>query len=209
MQKTKIKFCGITNAHDAKHAVLLGVDAIGLIFFSGSKRAISAKEAKAIVRDLPPFLTKVGLFVNPTQQDVLNVLQQVDIDVLQFHGQETEAFCQQFNKPYIKAITITDDFHWDGLNDIYPSAKALLLDTAVKGQHGGTGISFKWKALPSSVTRPIIIAGGLTPDNVAKAINTMHPYAVDVSGGIEGKPGHKDYGKMKAFIDSVVNTDDK
>ncbi len=202
---TRIKICGITSHDDALDAVEAGVDAIGLVFFEKSARHVSIDTAAEIADSLPPFISKVALFVNAEQAAIDNVLANVPIDLLQFHGQEAESSCAIYSKPYIKAIRMSDDVNIEHQIDQFNSASGLLLDTYVKGQPGGTGLVFDWKRIPSSLTKPVILAGGLTPDNVANAISQVRPYAVDVSGGVESSPGKKDIVKMNQFIREARN----
>ena len=198
-----IKVCGITNVADAMAAVELGVRVIGLVFYAPSPRAVSVSTARAIVDALGPFVTTVGLFVNADKQTVEAVLQQVPLQVLQFHGDEEPAFCQQFNRPWIKALRMKPGMDVANALQRYRDASAILLDSYKEGVPGGTGETFAWGALPDHLAVPVIVAGGLNADNVAAAISTMHPYAVDVSSGVEREPGKKDSQKIQAFIEAV------
>ncbi len=200
---TRIKICGITRPQDALAAADLGADAIGLVFFSGSKRAVDVAQAQAVVRTLPPLVSAVGLFVNADAAEVAAVLQQVPLDVLQFHGDETAAFCRQFARPYIKAVRVAAAADIDAAARDFTDARALLLDAAVPGQYGGTGQRFDWQLLPAQMPMPWLLAGGLDADNVAQAIAQSGAVAVDVSGGVESAPGIKDAAKMAAFIRQV------
>jgi len=213
--RTRIKFCGITQLSDALEAVRLGVDALGFVFYPPSPRNIEVDKAAAIMRELPAFISCVGLFVNSTEEHIEQVLQSSLIDVMQFHGDETPeqclAYSEQYRKPYLKAVRMKQDIDLELVATEYSSASALLLDTYEKGIPGGTGSSFDWGCIPKSVSKPIILAGGLSSDNVASAINQVNPYAVDVSGGIElvidnvQAKGIKDAAKMAAFVKEVVN----
>jgi phosphoribosylanthranilate isomerase len=198
-----IKVCGITRVADAIDAVELGVDAIGLVFYASSPRAISVPRARDIVRALGPFVTTVGLFVNADKHDIEEILQQVPLHILQFHGDEAASFCRQFHRPWIKALRMKPgiDIHDAVLQ--YAEADAVLLDSYKDGVPGGTGEKFVWSALPENIQMPIIVAGGLNPGNVATAIDIMRPYAVDVSGGVESEPGKKDRQKIQAFVQAV------
>ena len=198
--KPRIKVCGLTRVEDVQAAVAAGVDAIGLVFFSGSKRAVDVAQAQAVVRTLPPLVSAVGLFVNADAAEVAAVLQQVPLDVLQFHGDETAAFCRQFARPYIKAVRVAAAADIDAAARDFTDARALLLDAAVPGQYGGTGQRFDWQLLPAQMPMPWLLAGGLDADNVAQAIAQSRAVAVDVSGGVESAPGIKDVAKMAAFI---------
>lgn len=201
----KIKFCGITRKEDAELAIKLGVDAIGLVFFPESKRYISPIQAASIINNLPPFLTIVGVFVNPTTQEVQEILKHVRLNCLQFHGNETAEFCNSFHMPFIKAFRIgNNDVQLENFAKQYPKANAVLLDTDIAGEWGGSGKTFNWQhVLTDSLTKPWILSGGLTVDNVTDAIRELSPYAVDVSSGIEQAPGIKDEIKMRAFVEAV------
>ena len=201
--RVRIKICGITRVEDALMATRLGADAIGLVFYPDSPRVVSIETACKIAGMLPPFVSKVGLFVNATDDDINRVLQAVAIDLLQFHGAETPSECARYSKPYIKAVRMSDEVDVGHEARRYAAATALLLDTYVKGKHGGTGESFNWSSVPADIGKPIILAGGLTAGNVANAIRQTQPYAVDVSGGVESGKGIKDAYKMAEFIREV------
>ena len=203
MPRVRTKFCGITRAEDARTAVALGADAIGLVFYTGSPRAVTLPHAMAIVSGLPPFIARVGLFVDPRMEEVQMVLQLGGVDVLQFHGAEPPEFCRHFGRPYIKALRVHPGLDVRAEVERHPDAAAVLLDTHQEGRPGGTGRAFDWTLIPQDLPKPIILAGGLTPDNVAAAIRLVRPYAVDVSGGIESAPGVKDAGLMRAFLHEV------
>ncbi len=204
--RTRVKICGITRCEDARLAVDAGADAIGLVFYEKSPRFVNIELAAEISRVIPAFVSRVALFKDAEQQMIESVLEQVETDLIQFHGSETADDCEQFNRPYIKAIGMKGTEHdADFLitsAESYQSAKALLLDGHAPGEAGGTGESFDW-ALIASVDKPIILAGGLTPDNVKQAINLVHPFAVDVSSGVESSPGVKDKDKIAAFMQQV------
>ncbi len=201
--RTRIKICGITRSKDALLAAKLGADAIGLVFYEKSPRSISVQQAQTILQELPAFVTVVGLFVNADPALVHHILAQVPLDTLQFHGEEDASYCTRFGKPYIKAIRMRPGI--DLLTEIqqHPQATGILLDSYVKGTKGGTGQAFNWQQIPHCLTKPIILAGGLTPDNILSAIATVQPYAVDVSGGVESGHGIKDPNKLIAFIRGV------
>ena len=207
--RTRVKFCGISRPEDAVVAARLGADAIGLVFYRDSPRYVSINQAVAITRALPPFVTVVGLFVDATEQEISTVLDGVRIDVLQFHGDEAPDACRRYALPYIKAIRVRSDMDIEPLAAAYADASGLLLDAYQQGVPGGTGKTFDWSMVPRKLHRPIILAGGLTAANVAQAIATVGPYAVDVSGGVESAPGIKDTDRMSAFMKSVnsVKTD--
>ncbi|MBI1425333.1 MAG: phosphoribosylanthranilate isomerase [Gammaproteobacteria bacterium] len=201
--RIRVKICGITRAEDARIAADCGADAIGLVFYAASPRAVDIKTAAGIVQTLPAFVTSVGLFVNPRPEDVEAVLRQVSLDCLQFHGEESAEFCEQFGHPYLKAIRVQDGTDVSALASQYTRARAVLLDTYVKGLPGGTGQTFDWSRIPADCPKPVILAGGLTADNIAGAIQQVRPYAVDVSGGVEASKRIKDHAKIRQFIFEV------
>ncbi|MGE8497449.1 MAG: phosphoribosylanthranilate isomerase [Pseudomonas sp.] len=200
MSVVRSKICGITRIEDALVAIDAGADAIGLVFYAKSPRAVSVAQAKAILAALPPFVTTVGLFVD-IERDALNaILAEVPLDLLQFHGDETLADCEGYGRPYIKALRVKQGDDVAAQIAAYPSAAGVLLDTFVAGVPGGTGEAFDWSLVPRGVKTPIILAGGLTPDNVRGAIEQVRPYGVDVSGGVEASKGIKDAAKVRAFV---------
>lgn len=202
-ERTRIKFCGLTRPEDAVAAVALGADALGLVFYLGSSRAVTPEQGAAICRALPPFVTVVGLFVNPTAQAVSDICQRVPLNLLQFHGDETPEFCEQFQLPYIRALRVRDAaMVAQGFRD-YASAQGLLVDAWSPQQYGGTGHSFNWDLLPAARPLPLILAGGLSSVNVADAVRQVRPWAVDVSGGIEDAPGLKSIERMQTFVSEV------
>ncbi len=201
--RVRSKICGITRVEDALAAVEAGADAIGLVFYAKSPRAVSVEQAAEIVQALPPFVTSVGLFVNMPREQLLAVLQQVPLDFLQFHGDESPAECEGYGRPYIKALRVRPGENVAAAMAPYAGARGILLDTFVEGVPGGTGAAFDWSLVPQGVARPIILAGGLEAHNVAAAIRQVRPYAVDVSGGVEASKGIKDAGKIRAFVKSV------
>lgn len=200
---TKIKICGITREVDARNAIELGADALGFVFFKHSKRAVTAQTVTWI-KQLPTFVQLVGLFVNPKADDVHTIINQLPLELLQFHGNESPAFCEQFNRRYLKAVPM------QGLNRLqanryisqYQTASAFLLDNYGVSEMGGSGTAFDHQEIPPSEI-PLIIAGGLTPENVATVVKTTRPYAVDVSSGVEHSPGIKSSQKLSAFIHAV------
>lgn len=202
--RTRVKICGITSAKDAAFAVEFGADAIGLVFYPPSPRAVSISQAIKIVQELPPFVSAVGLFVNADFKEIKETIEQVRLDMLQFHGEESATDCTRFNMPYMKAIRVRPEANLIQCVSEYHRAKALLLDTYVAGVAGGTGQTFDWKLIPQ-LNMPIILAGGLDAQNVGVAIKTVNPYAVDVSGGVEKSKGIKDAAKIAAFMDGVKN----
>lgn len=206
-QRTRVKICGITRVEDAISAVNAGADAIGLVFYAPSPRALTIPQAQQIVAAIPPFVSVVGLFVNAKQTEIEAVLSDVRLDILQYHGDETPSDCQQINLPYYKAIRVKADTNLLQCEVEFKSAKALLLDTYSETAVGGTGHVFDWNLIPNNLTKPVILAGGLTADNVALAIQQVRPYAVDVSGGVELNKGIKDAAKVAAFMRGVSNAD--
>lgn len=203
MQRTRVKMCGITRPQDAIKAVQLGADAIGLVFYEPSPRFVSHTTARTIVENLPPFITAVGLFVDAPSEEVIEALKVVRLNLLQFHGDESPAYCEQFGLPYLKALRMRDDVNVTAYAQQHPNAAGILLDTYQQGVAGGTGQSFDWSRIPGDVPLPLVLAGGLDQTNVAEAITTVKPYAVDVSGGVELKKGIKDPDKMSAFMKEV------
>ena len=200
----RVKICGITCIEDAQAAALAGADALGFNFVSRSPRSVSAEQAAQIIRTLPPFVTTVGLFADPQPEVVRGVLDIAALDVLQFHGNEGAALCASFGRPYLKAIPVKGPLDVEQLQSGYGDAQALLLDGWADGQSGGTGQTFDWSLWPHGATMPLVLAGGLTPDNVAEAILATRPYAVDVSGGVEGdQPGRKSAVQVRRFIAEV------
>ena len=206
MSPTRIKICGITQPDDARAAADAGADAIGLVFYAGSPRAVEPEQAARIVAALPPLVSAVALFVDASADRVSAVLAQVPVDVLQFHGSESPDFCAQFARPYLKALRMEPGRDIAALATGYGSARGLLLDSFRPGVPGGTGESFDWSQAPV-LALPLILAGGLSPDNVADAIHQLRPAAVDVSGGVESAPGRKDPELMRAFCNAVRATD--
>ena len=202
--RTRVKICGITRVEDAVSAVSAGADAIGLVFYAPSPRAVSIAQAQQIVAAMPPFVSVVGLFVNAPQTEIESVLSKVRLDILQYHGDETAHDCEQINLPYYKAIRVKADTNLLQYEAEFKSAKALLLDTFSEAAVGGTGQVFDWKLIPKNMTKPVILAGGLTAENVADAIQQVRPYAVDVSGGVEATKGIKDAAKIAAFMQAVA-----
>jgi phosphoribosylanthranilate isomerase len=203
---TRVKICGITRVEDAELAVRLGADALGLVFYPASKRAVTVAQAQAVRHRLSAFVALTGLFVNADSAEINAVLAQVRIDCLQFHGEETPEFCASFGMPYMKAIRVRQGLDVVALAAQYHHASAILLDSYDPHQAGGTGLSFDWAVARDCVQRcgvPIVLAGGLTAQNVAAAIKEVQPYAVDVSSGVESVPGLKCPDKMQAFFKEV------
>ncbi|MFQ3201426.1 MAG: phosphoribosylanthranilate isomerase [Zhongshania sp.] len=203
MFRTRVKICGITRAEDALAAINSGADALGFVFYSKSPRAISIEQAANIMSILPPFVSKVGLFVDADVAEIRNVLACCSLDVLQFHGDETADFCGSFSMPYMKALRMRDDLDLSAAIRSYSAASAFLLDSYKPGVPGGTGESFDWQRIPNNLDISVVLAGGLRPSNAGAAIASCHPYALDVSGGVELAPGIKCANKMTEFITAV------
>ncbi len=207
MNKTAVKICGLTREEDALAAARLGAHALGFVFYARSPRYVEPVRAAAIVRVLPPFVTSVGLFVNAQAGDVERVLDEVPLDLLQFHGEETPAYCAQFRRPYIKALRVRPGVDLLQYARQYEGARGLLLDAFVEGTHGGTGSGFDWNLIPSGLPLPVVLSGGINAGNVTAAIQRVRPCAVDVSSGVESAPGIKDARKMTDFFQGVRNAD--
>ena len=201
--QTRIKFCGMTNQQDVQRAIELGIDAVGFVFVSDSPRYVTLEQAQKIIEKVPPFIIKVGLFMNSEREYIHSVLKNIRLDLLQFHGEESEDFCLQFQCPYLKAVPMRSILSLSDYCKNYPSAVGFVLDSHAEGQMGGSGEAFEWSQIPKNHDKPMILAGGLTPENVAEAIRSAHPYAVDVSSGIEASKGIKDLVKMEHFIKEV------
>ncbi len=200
MTAVRVKICGITRIEDALAAAAAGADAIGLVFYAKSPRAVDIEQARAILAALPPFVTTVGLFVDAERSELERILASVPLDLLQFHGDESVQQCEAFGRPYIKALRVKAGDDIAAQVARYPSAQGILLDAYVEGVPGGTGEAFDWSLIPQTLSKPLILAGGLRPDNVAEAVSRVRPYAVDVSGGVEASKGVKDVEKVGAFI---------
>jgi phosphoribosylanthranilate isomerase len=202
---TRVKMCGITRSQDGLVAAEAGADAIGLVFYAKSPRNVGLDQAASIVKVLPPFVTTVALFVNPQPSEVEAILRQVRPDVLQFHGEETPEFCRSFGVPYLKAARVRPQTDLLQFAAVYADAQGLLLDAWSEAGHGGTGERFDWNMIPEHLPKPIILAGGLSSANVLHAIGLVHPWAVDVSSGIEVSKGIKDAALIAAFMKEVKN----
>lgn len=204
---TAVKICGITRPEDALAAARAGAHAIGLVFYAKSPRHVTPARAAEIIRVLPPFITTVGLFVDATAEAVKATLAQAPVGLLQFHGDEAPEFCRQFGLPYVKAVRVKPGVDLLQYAREYHDAKALLLDAYVEGLHGGSGAAFDWCLIPRGLPLPVILSGGLTPENVMNAVRSVRPSAVDVSSGVESAKGIKDAQKIAAFIRGVRNAD--
>ena len=209
MQRTRIKICGITRAQDLDAAVRAGADAIGFVFYPPSPRCLPPGAAAALARRVPPFVVRVGLFVNAEPSNVRATLASVPIDLLQFHGDEDAAYCEQFGLPYLKAARVKPNGTRDDLLEFaraFPTAQGLLLDAWVEA-YGGAGQSFDWSVIPAELPLPMILSGGLHAGNVAEAVVKSRPWAVDVSSGVELTKGIKDVDKIAAFMAAVRKAD--
>lgn len=204
---TAIKICGITREADGLAAAQTGAQALGFVFYGKSPRHVSPARAHELMRVLPPFITSVGLFVNATAEVVKDTLREVRLDLMQFHGDETPEYCMQFGVPFIKAVRVRPGLDLLQYARDFHHAKALLLDAYVDGTHGGTGQTFDWSLIPRNLPLPVVLSGGLTPDNVSEAVRAVRPWAVDVSSGVESSKGIKDAAKIAAFISGVRNAD--
>ena len=200
---TRTKICGITREEDVLNATARGTDALGLVFYEKSPRHVTLQLAAQLAAAIPPFVTLVGLFVNPSADEVREALRHVPLDLLQFHGEEEPEFCAQFGRPYLKAVRVKPRVDLVQCAARYKSAQGLLLDAFVEGTHGGTGAAYDWALIPHDLALPVILSGGLHSGNVAQAIRQVRPYAVDVSSGVETAKGIKDAAKIAAFIKEV------
>ena len=210
MSRTRIKICGVTRIEDALCAASAGADAIGLIFYPPSPRAVTIEQATSISDVLPPFVSTVALFVNASVQEIEGVIRHLRPSILQFHGDEDAAFCTQFGVPFIKAIRVGETMRPADLleyADEFKAARAVLLDTLAQGLYGGSGESFDWKLIPTEMRRRVLLSGGLHPENVSGAIHLIRPWALDVSSGVEASKGVKDHAKIHKFIEEVRNAD--
>lgn len=209
MASTRIKICGITTPEDARAAIGCGADAIGLVFYPKSPRAVSLQQASEIAAVVPPFVSLVALFVNEPAEQIERILNAVPVDLLQFHGDEAPEYCQNFDRPWIKALRVKPGMDIRAACAPYSTARGVLLDSWQEGIPGGTGKTFDWQLAAQALPLPVVLAGGLHADNVATAIAELRPAAVDVSGGVESAPGKKDTGKIRQFIAAVRTADEK
>lgn len=203
MPRTRIKICGITRIEDGLAAAQAGADAIGLVFVPASPRDVAVEQAQAIARALPPFVTVVGLFVDADESWIRDVLGQVPLHLLQFHGNESPEQCRRYGRPYLKAIAMKPEVDVPAQARRYADAAGLLVDTHHPVVAGGSGEVFDWSRVPRDVGKPIVLAGGLTPQNVAAAVRAVRPFAVDVSSGVEQTKGVKDAARIAAFVEAV------
>ena len=204
-QRTRIKICGLTRQEDCEAAIAAGADALGFVLWEGSQRAVTAQQLAQLAGHLPPFVTRVGLFVNASRQQVEQCLPW--LDVLQFHGEESPRACAAYEMPWFKALRMKQGMDVAAEAQRYAQAHALLLDAWVPDQPGGTGQRFDWERIPAALAPSIILAGGLTAENVGAAIQQVAPYAVDVSGGVEAGPRIKSVSAMQAFAHAVRQAD--
>lgn len=207
MGRTRVKICGITREQDLHASVDAGADAVGFVFYNKSPRAVTLEEAARLAAQLPAFVAPVALFVDPPPEFVIEVMLSIPQVLLQFHGNESPEFCASYWRPYMKALRMQPGADLPGLAGGFAGASALLLDSYKPGVPGGTGETFDWARIPASLPRPLVLAGGLNPENVAAAVRQVRPYAVDVSGGVELAPGLKDAARMRAFIAAVQSVD--
>jgi len=202
--RTRVKICGITTVSDGLMVAQSGADAIGLVFYVPSPRHVEIEQACSIAKAMPAFVTKTALFVNPEIEYVKAVLEQVQIDLLQFHGDESPEFCEQFGLPYMKAVRMQETTDLNEIVNQYVGACGILLDAYKPGVPGGTGEQFNWSWVPKTLSKPIILAGGLTAENIHQAIQSTQPWAVDVSGGVEASKGIKSSEQVTLFMQQVM-----
>ncbi|MGE5154345.1 MAG: phosphoribosylanthranilate isomerase [Bdellovibrio bacteriovorus] len=207
MSRTRVKICGLTRPEDVDAAVAAGADAVGLVFYPGSPRAVTVDQGARLCARLPPFVAAVGLFVDATEPQIRGVLDRVPLDLLQFHGEEPSSLCARLGRRWIKAIRMRPGLDLAAQARTYRGGSGLLLDAFDPVLAGGTGQTFDWGRIPADLGLPIVLAGGLKPDNVAEAIRRVRPFAVDVSGGVESAKGIKDPAKISAFMQGVRDGD--
>lgn len=200
--RTRIKICGITRIEDARAAVALGADALGLVFYPKSPRCLTVEQARAIAAAVPPFVTLTALFVNAEQAEVRRILDAVPVGLIQFHGEESEAECLRYGRPYVKAARMRPGLDLLEYAALFPSARGLVLDAYVEA-YGGVGQRFDWSLIPGGLPLPIVLSGGLDARNVAAAVRSVRPWAVDVSSGVETAKGIKDARLIAEFIAGV------
>ena len=209
MQRIRIKVCGTTRLTDAENAVACGVDALGFIFVAKSKRCVTPNVARNIITKLPPFVDRVGVFVNEPIQSVVDIVRDCDLSLVQLHGNEDAEYCKQLGDSLagckiLKACRVGEHTAGDGFTPYAPFVQAYLLDTYVKGIEGGTGKIFDWGLVTAlHLDKPVILAGGLTPDNIIESLQTMVPYAIDINSGVEDAPGLKNHEKLKSIVSKV------
>jgi len=201
--RTRIKICGITRSEDALAAARAGADAIGLVFYPPSPRFVDIEHAAQIAAVLPPFVTTVGLFVNADSETIAEVVERVGIDLIQFHGNECPDYCAAHGRPWIRALRMKEGIDLDSEAERFSSSRGLLLDAYRPGVPGGTGETFDWERIPAGLAGRLVLAGGLNPENVTRAVALTRPWSVDVSGGVESAPGLKSADLMARFVDAV------
>ena len=209
-KRCRVKVCGITSVQDAQMVADMGVDAVGLVFYPPSSRYLSIQRAAEVLQSLPPFVSSVALFLDADADVVSETLASVPVDVLQFHGSESAEYCRSFGRPYFKAVGMKGLLASGGFAayaDQYSDAQGILVDSHAPGAAGGTGEVFDWTQVPQNYSKPIILAGGLKPENIRQAIETTRVYAVDVSSGVESGPGAKDSRKLQDFMRAVRSVD--
>lgn len=207
MSSTRIKICGITNVQDAHAVVAGGADAIGLNFFADSPRSVTVERARQIAEVIPPFVEIVALFVDEPAASIERILSVVPISLIQFHGEESADFCEQFARPWIKSVRVRERLDLAQVCRDYRSARGILLDSWQPGVHGGTGKTFDWQLAQAALSLPVILAGGLHAGNVGEAIRALRPAAVDLSSGVERAPGLKDAARIRQFVAAVRAVD--
>jgi phosphoribosylanthranilate isomerase len=203
LSRARVKICGITSVEDARAVIDAGAEALGLVFYAASPRAVTIEQARAIALAAGPFTVVTGLFVDADPEFVAAVLKQVPLQLLQFHGDENPDYCESFTRPYMKAIRMRPELDVAAAIAGYPGAAGVLLDAYRPGVPGGTGETFDWARVPRQSAKPLVLAGGLTATNVVDAIRATQVYGVDVSGGVESAPGKKDHGKITSFINNA------
>jgi phosphoribosylanthranilate isomerase len=206
MNRTRIKICGLTREEDVYAATAAGADAIGFVFYAPSPRAVDIERARLLCRSVPPFVSTVGLFVNEDPGRLREILAEVPLSLLQFHGDEGADDCERYGRPYLKAARVRADLDLVNYAAGFPTASGLLLDAFVDG-YGGGGQPFDWSLIPAHLPLPVILSGGLAPHNVEHAVRQVRPWAVDVSSGVEAGKGIKDVALIRAFISGVRNAD--
>lgn len=204
VRRTRIKVCGFTRESDLENALALGIDAVGLVLYPPSPRAVTVERAAALASRVPPFVARIGLFVNEDAGLIGEAAREARFDCLQFHGDETPYDCERFGLPYIKAVRVRPGLDLLECAVRFGSARALLLDACSEGW-GGSGKSFDWSLIPPALSLPVILSGGLDPETVADAVRRVVPAAVDVSSGVESAKGIKDAARVAAFISGVEN----
>lgn len=203
---TRIKICGLTREEDVDAAIEAGADALGFVFYPPSPRYVTPERAAQLIRRVPPFVSTVGLFVNASEADLRHTLATAPLSLLQFHGDETPEACQRWDRPWLRAARVKPGLDLVQYAASFAGAQALLLDAFVEG-YGGGGHTFDWRLIPANLPLPLVLSGGLNPDNVAAAITQVRPMAVDVSSGVEAAKGIKDHARMKAFVAAVRAAD--